>query len=123
MLPVLPVFAATVDEQGELGLDHPVKYRRYLKSLAGQRVMVYLRRPSELRSLNQNRYYHGVVVRVLADHWALTDQQAHELIKKEFGVRSTAVLETAQFEDFLERVRAWALTDHGVTVPMPGEVL
>jgi hypothetical protein len=120
---MLPVFGATVTKAGELVLDKPQVFRRHLATLSGQRVSVLVRRPEELRSLNQNRYYHGVVVRVLADHWALTDQQAHELIKKEFGVTSTAVLESAQFEDLMERVRAWALTDHGVMVPLPNEVV
>ena len=62
-------------------------------------------------------------MRLLADQFALSDRETHELVKKEFGVKSTAVLESAEFELLMERVRAWALTDHGVTIPLPNEVI
>ena len=120
---MLPVFYGTIGPDGELRLDHPIKYRRHLEHLAGKRVALYVRQPSDLRSLSQNRYYHGIVVRLLADQFALSDRETHELVKKEFGVKSTAVLGSAEFELLMERVRAWALTDHGVTIPLPNEVI
>jgi len=120
---VLPVFFGTIGPDGELRLDHPIKYRRHLEHLAGKRVALYVRQPSDLRSLSQNRYYHAVVVRLLADQFAISERETHELLKKEFSVKSTAILESAEFELLMERVRAWALVDHGVTIPLPGEVV
>jgi hypothetical protein len=62
-------------------------------------------------------------VALLAQEWGTTDREAHELIKREFGVGSTAVLEVGAFELLMERIRGWALTDHNVTIPAPNEVV
>ena len=118
-----PTLGGTVSPDGELVLDKPRLYRRYLQTLIGEKVVLILRRPSEIRSLNQNAYYHSVVVALLAQEWGTTDREAHELIKREFGVGSTAALEVGAFELLMERIRGWALTDHNVTIPAPNEVV
>lgn len=33
-----------------------------------------------------------------------------------------AVMNTAEFEEYLERVRRWAAVEYGVVVPLPNEV-
>ena len=120
---MLPTLAGTVSPDGELVLDKPGLYRRYLQTLIGEKVILILRRPAVLRSLDQNAYYHSVVVRLLAVEWGTTDREAHELIKREFGVGSTAALEVGAFELLMERIRGWALTDHNVTIPLPNEAI
>ena len=83
---MLPTLGGTVSPDGELVLDKPRLYRRYLQTLIGEKVVLILRRPSEIRSLNQNAYYHSVVVALLAQEWGTTDREAHELIKRELGL-------------------------------------
>ena len=118
-----PVFAAQVTDTGELAFEHPAKYQRYLQRLAGRQVIILVREPGDLRSRSQNNYYHGVVVQMLATEWGTTPASVHADLKREFGIRSTAMLETGQFETYLTHVRAWALTEFGIQIPEPHEVL
>lgn len=87
------------------------------------------------RSEKQNRYYWGVVIRILADNFGYTPMEIHEALKstllpKEFefatmkitSSRSTTSLNTSEFEDYLEKVRIWANQEFGVIIPLPNEV-
>ena len=118
-----PVFAAHVTSDGTVTLKRPGAYRRYLQGLSGRDVVILVREPHELRSVSQNNYYHGVVVQMLATEWGTTPASVHTDLKREFGIRSTAMLETGQFETYLTQVRAWALTEFGIQIPEPHEVL
>ena len=118
-----PVFAAHVTSDGTVTLKRPGAYRRYLQGLSGRVVVILVREPHELRSVSQNNYYHGVVVQMLATEWGTTPASVHSDLKREFGIRSTAMLETGQFETYLTHIRAWALTEFGIQIPEPHEVL
>jgi hypothetical protein len=82
------------------------------------------------RSNNQNNYYFGVVCQILGDYFGYTVEEMHDALKMKFlrkgaadleTVVSTTKLNTAQFEDYLEKVRRWALLEYNVTVPLPNE--
>jgi hypothetical protein len=118
-----PVFAAHITSAGVVEFKRPSLYRQYLKEMAGRDVVVIVREPRDIRSHSQNNYYHGVVVQVLSTEWGATPADVHRDLKREFGIRSTATLETGQFEDYLERIRAWALTDFGIRIPAPDEAI
>ena len=118
-----PVFTGRVSADGTLQLRSPTKYKRHLRGLAGKDVVLLVREPHELRSGSQNNYYHGVVVALLAEEWGCTPASVHQDLKREFGVRSTATLEANQFEAYLAKIRAWALTEFGVQIPEPNEVM
>jgi len=129
-----PVFLGRVTEQGRLHLEQRGMFRRWLSSLAGKDVELVVRRRRKQRSLQQNAYYHGVIVKMLADHFGYRPEEMHEALKFEFlrrdpddrrplaTVRSTTSLSTQDFEDFQERVRQWALEEHEVLIPLPNEV-
>ena len=118
-----PIFHGVVTADGSLRLKEPSRYRQHLRRLKNKPVVLIVREPSELRSASQNAYYHSVVVRLLSQEFGSTDRETHQLLKREFGIRSTATLESAEFEDFLERVRAWAQVEHHVTLPLPNETI
>lgn len=118
-----PVFGAHVTADGTLRMKRPLPYRRYLQGLAGREVVVVVREPGEFRSLSQNNYYHGVVIATLAREWGATPATVHADLKREFGIRSTATLESGPFEVYLAEVRAWAQTEFGIQIPEPHEVL
>ena len=130
----IPVFVGQVTAQGRLHLEQRGMFRRWLSSLAGKDVELVVRRRRKQRSLQQNAYYHGVIVKILADHFGYRPAELHAALKYEFlrvdpddrrplaTVRSTTSLSTVEFEDFQERVRQWALEEHEVLIPLPNEV-
>lgn len=95
------------------------------------------------RSLPQNAYYWSVVVPMVRRGLyesgfdeVQTDQDAHELIKKEFVRKefvnkqtgevvsitgSTAGLSVSEFAEYLEKICRWASEYLGVVIPSPNQ--
>lgn len=125
-----PVFGGRI-EQGSVKLDNPIRYEQYALSLEGKRIEIVLRKEKSKRSNNQNSYYWGVVCKILGDYFGYSEDEMHEALKMKFlrtgacdleTVKSTTKLNTAEFEEFLEKVRRWAAIDYGVNIPLPNEV-
>lgn len=82
------------------------------------------KKPSEKdRSNPQNRYFHGVVLPILADYTGYTQDEMKAVVKWKFKVKSTAELTTAEFEKFMSDVRMWASAELACFVPEPGEMV
>lgn len=90
------------------------------------------------RSGQQNKYYWGVVVKLLSDHTGFTRDEMHECLRGMFLkyqkpmppnghmatiTQSTTDLDTKEFEDYLEEIRRFAIQELDVEIPLPGEVL
>lgn len=84
------------------------------------------------RSLSQNAYFHGVVVVIYADTFGLFSDEAKQELKGMFlkyikesngreYVKSTADLNTLEFEQFLTKCRTHA-SQNGCFIPLPNEV-
>jgi len=93
---------------------------------------------AEIRSTPANNYYWGVCVAILSEELGYTSWEMHEILKHKFSkklvhlrtkekieqlwvVNSTAHMTTQEFEDYLENIRAWALVDLGIMIPLPSE--
>lgn len=80
---------------------------------------------------NQNGYWWAYVIPPIADYCGYTNSETHEALKMKFLrqggsdklplIGSTAELNKLQWEDLMEQVRIWALTDLGVKIPLPNE--
>jgi len=99
-------------------------------------IIIMPREAKKVRSLQQNSYYWGVVIKHISDHLGYTDQETHELMKVTHNAKnlivngeeikigiSTSVLSTIQFEEYLEKIRQWASIYLGVSIPLPHEVI
>jgi len=111
-----------------LDLDAREAFGLMLTQHVGQRFTIKF--DQKPRSLRQNAFYHGVVVPLIAEHTGYSTQEAHDALRYEFlregdghlvKVRSTADLSTAEFEDYVERVRVFAAQEMGIVVPLPNE--
>ena len=124
---------------GQIQFDNAADFTRELGRLEGQRVKVSLSKFRKSRSDNENRYYWGVVVAMLASELGYTSEEMHEILKglflsslesferngKRIEVRiveSTADLSTVEFEQFLAKIRQWASLELGIYIPLPNEV-
>lgn len=82
------------------------------------------------RSTQQNRYYWGVVCKLISYHTGYEPEEAHQILAEMFlsydkygrsFTMSTTKLKTAEFEDYLERCRRWAAMELQVYCPLPNE--
>lgn len=95
------------------------------------KYILEINKSKNIRSLNQNKFYWSVVLTVLSDYFGYTPEEVHQICAsmflryenngKEF-TKSTTKLSTIEFENYIESIRIWAHTDHGVHVPIPNEV-
>lgn len=132
-----PVFTGTI-EHGKLSLDKREEFQSYLHALNGKRVELTVEKLKHPRSNGQNRYYFGVVCKLIAEHTGHDVEQVHELLKAMFSPKwhfilgdmnraaiptSTTKLDTIEFEAYLDQCRHWAEGFLGVVIPLPGEVM
>ena len=107
-------------------------YCRYIKDGKPARpVKVEIKRALPQRTLQQNRYYWGVVVKMIADYTGHDPDEVHTHLKYKFlrqtdgvieWVRSTTTLDTAEFTDYIERCRKWALDELNIVIPSPDDI-
>ena len=131
-MPTNPKFTGRVNEAGKIELNQPDRFRAYLETFRGQQIDLLIRRHRRTRSNNQNRYYWGVVVSILAESFGYSPDEMHNALAWRFlrlddrpelpTVRSTTTLTTGEFERYLEAVRTWASIEQGVFIPLPNEV-
>lgn len=128
----VPVFTGRV-AQGKVEWDSPAEAARWTRTLEGERIQITIRKWRGRRTDNANRYYWGVVVALIAEHCGYDPEECHDALKLLFltdhgsegplpHVKSTASLNTTEFCDYIDRVRAWAATDLGVVIPDPNSV-
>jgi hypothetical protein len=128
-----PIFHGQI-VKGKLILDTPSRYLVQLSKLENKRIELTLKKEKSQRSLDQNSYYWGVVVEILRDYFGYETYEAEEVhdglkllflrIHEDKGLktmRSTKKLNTVEFEDYLEKIRRWAIKEHNCFIPSPNE--
>ena len=123
-------------EGGEVkfrGVDG-ARWAKLKTHLEGQEVDITLDRHAAKRSGAQNRYYWGVVVKMIAEAMGeLCQESAHDALRVQFlrvpavegklpTIRSTTDLTTAEFEDYLMRCKVLASKMFNIYIPDPNEV-
>lgn len=129
-MPLDPIFRGAI-QKGKILLEMPKRFRELCCRLEGSQVEVVLRKHKRNRSNQQNRYYWGVVIHLLAEHCGYEQEEMHDALKQKFlrihddtelpTVRSTASLNTAEFTEYIEQARRLA-AEMGVYIPDPGQV-
>jgi len=87
-------------------------------------IEIVIRKPSKERSVNQNKYYWGVVLALIAEKTGDSTNALHRNLKAEFlgPGASTAKLSTNDFENYIEQIKAWAGSEHDIIIPDPDRV-
>lgn len=133
-------FVSMVDG-GKLHPTVVASIQRLLKLAEGKRVKITLQLAKKRRSCKQNAYMWGVVIPAVLELFreagnTITEEGVHDFLKayvgglqktiiKPDGTRavilgSTTDLGTAEFEQYLEKCRAWA-AQFGCLIPLPNE--
>ena len=103
---------------------------------------IAIKRVRATRSIQQNRWYWGCLVQLVADHTGYSPEEIHDIYKAKFIPKhvsladgngevvaefviggSTRKLDKGQFAEYCEAIRAWASDELNVTIPDPEEPL
>lgn len=102
----------------------------------GTKVDITIRKHRSKRTNDQNAYYWGIVIPILADHFGYDQEEMHEELKILFNPikskidpsrtigGSTTKMSTVEFysddeSSYVERICRWAATEYGLYVPPP----
>lgn len=117
--------------KGKIKVHHKTKWDEMLQKIKPGFYQLKIKKPQKTRTEKENKYYWGVVVKMIGDELGYTQEEAHEALKHQFlreeqgklsKVRSTADLSTTEFEQYLEQVRIFALVELNIKIPLPNEV-
>jgi hypothetical protein len=106
------------------------------RKLDGKDCRIAISPRGKSRSDNQNKYYWGVILTMIAAETGNSTEDLHDVFRemflprsyvslagKEVQVRkSTAILDTFMFEGYLEQIRAFAAAELNMTIPLPDEI-
>jgi len=109
----------------------------YLKELENNYI-VDVKKQRNNRSNMQNSYYWKCIVQGLAEELGYFPDEMHEILKVKFAsewqsieihdktiglqvVKSSARMNTKEFEVYADQIRIWALTELGIRLMMPNE--
>jgi hypothetical protein len=97
----------------------------------GNSYVLQINRSKAKRSLNQNRYYWGVIITLFSQSTGYSANEAHQTLACQFlrydkdgkqFVKSTTELDTKGFENYAEQCRQFMWHELNVHVPLPNEL-
>lgn len=125
-------------ERGQLIFNRQ-KFQEYLKHLKDGRYWLSLERVKSRRSSQQNKFWHGVWLPIIAQHFQYADpEDACQAVKRSLGLckmipdpitkgqrwecKSTATMNVAEMSDFLLKVEV-LMAEQGLELPQTEEFL
>lgn len=125
-------------KDGTLTIANRPVFADALKAMRNGDVIIRIERAKATRSSQQNRWYWGCVVHLVAEHTGYTPDEIHEIYKAKFIPKdlailngngdvcdkfviggSTTQLSTEEFSSYCERIREWAADELNVIIPDP----
>ena len=127
-----------INENGTLPRTILTLIVKYMRKTKGKLVTVTYKAVIPTRSLLQNKYYWGVVIKMLAKEIGYTPEVMHEYMKEKFlwknkdyydmpdgGIiyikESTTNLSTIEFDNYIQEIRNWAGEFLSLDVPLPNQ--
>ena len=109
----------------------------YLKEL-GNDYLVDVKKQRNTRSNMQNNYYWSCIVQTLSNELGYFPDEMHDILKVKFSsewnsievndrtigvqtVKSTARMNTKDFEVYADQIRIWAISELGIRLMLPNE--
>ena len=133
-----PVFGSVLVRNGRLRIARADVLASEIARLRDGVYQVTIGRRQASRSHQQNAWYWSCVVGAVAEHTGHSPGEIHEIYKAKFLPHrialcdgngevmgdfviggTTTTLNTAQFADYCDNIRRWALEALGVSIPDP----
>jgi len=118
-------------KNGKLKLFDESSFRNAYKKFEGKKIYLTLDEDKPPRSREQNSYYWAVVIKILADELGYFPDEIHEALKNKFltpkhilntNTYTTKYLTTQQFEEYLEKIRIFSITELKIDIPKPNQI-
>ena len=127
----VPVFHGVIDKDGKLILDARDLFTGYIRRLKNHAVTLVLKKRTRRKSTQQLGYLFGVVYPVIADDLGYREYEVtevHDAVMRELrGLKpepnplklrvSLAEMSHEDVSAYIEDVRHWAVTKHGIVTP------
>lgn len=123
-------------KDGKIRILNQTKYSSYLENLKDGRYFIDVKKKTFGRSNQQNRYYHGVIVKMISDETGYSSEEVHNLLlcnafgfeEKKLGgmiirtpLKRSSSLTTTEFEFLCRKSRELASIELSLYVPLPNE--
>ena len=134
----VPIFQANIVDKKLKFFEHEkVAMARWIATFKnGNKVDIVIRKHKEKRTNEQNKYYWGVVIPILADYFGHDNaEDMHEDLKLKFNPAeskidqgkiiggTTTKLSTVDFysaeDSYIERICRWAASEYSIFIPPP----
>lgn len=124
-------------KEGQLVLSDPVAWRAAVARHEGRDVWVTVARQQHNRTMDQNKYYWGVVIAECASYCGLDRDEMHEALKAKFlpvrhvellnGLKldtppTTKTLTVEEFTEYIESIKRWAAQWLHLSIPDANQV-
>ena len=121
---------------GNIVLDYndKIKQQKWLQSLNGKRIEMIIKPFRAKRTIPQNAYYWGVVLKTISKETGYTSEELHEFFKRIFLKKeiviggkvyetsiSTRKLKKDQFSEYIEKIKGFVFLRLDLVIPEAGE--
>ncbi|HEX6427977.1 MAG TPA: recombination protein NinB [Niastella sp.] len=130
----------TINQEGILNIQNRDRLKHWCWDNPGKEIRIRFAPKGVKRSLPQNAYYWGVVIREITialhdlGHQDVDDETVHEIMKMKFNneqvvneqtgevmdlPKSTTDLTKTEFAEYVDRIRQWASEFLSIDIPGP----
>ena len=111
--------------------------KEFLDKCSDWMYKVEISKQYKIRSLQENKYYFWIILKMLSDELWYEVDEVHELMKERFltkieklksdkrvklkRTKSTSELTTQEFEEYLENIRVFASKYLNIIIPLPNQ--
>lgn len=125
-----------LNETGKLAKLHLQGIKYYLEKSIGKLVTITVKIQMPTRSILQNKYYWGVIIKYLSEEIGYPPDVMHDYMKESFlglqtydmpdgtsyeKLKSTTDLTTGEAEEYYRQIREWSKDFLNVLIPLPNE--
>lgn len=109
------------------------RYNLYVRGKRAGNYELILRKQRQYknRSLEQNAYYWGVVLKLISEHTGFETDELHEGFLGKFSCENNEIglpiihrskeMSTSEFSDYVNTIRDWAAKEFQMYIPEPNE--
>jgi len=119
--------------KGKFIPDDRIQFIKEFAKKDDTRLEVTVRKPRKYRSLQQNKYYWGVVISLLSETTGFSKDEMHDALRVKFltdleligekttlpRIQSTTELSTVEFLEYVSQIQQWAAEFLDCYIPDP----